>query len=89
MGGYVCVSGVYYPTTILSEWMQLISRVSPATHVLDAVRQALIDGASINDLLPEFWPLLVMALVFIPLGLWGFGRTERYVKRTGKLKRVG
>jgi ABC-2 type transport system permease protein len=82
-------SGVYYPTTILPERMQLISRVSPATCVLDAVRRALIDGASINDLLPDLWPLLVIALVFIPLELWGFGRAERYAKRTGKLKRVG
>jgi hypothetical protein len=27
--------------------------------------------------------------VFIPTGLWAFGRAERYAKRTGKLKRVG
>lgn len=83
------VSGVYYPTTILPGWMQLISRVSPATYVLDAVRRALIDGASINELLPDLWPLLVMAFVLIPPGLWGFGRAEPYAKRTGKLKRVG
>jgi len=30
-----------------------------------------------------------MAVVLIPLGLWVFGRAERYAKRTGKLKRVG
>jgi hypothetical protein len=30
-----------------------------------------------------------MACFFIPVGLWGFGRAERYGKRTGKLKRVG
>jgi ABC-2 type transport system permease protein len=83
------VSGVYYPTDILPGWMQLISRVSPATYVLDAVRRSLIDGASVGQLLPDLWPLLVMAFVFIPLGLWGFGRAERYAKRTGKLKRVG
>jgi ABC-2 type transport system permease protein len=83
------VSGVYYPTDVLPGWMQLISHVSPATYVLDAVRRALIDGASIGQLLPDLWPLLVMAVVFIPLGLWGFGLAERYAKRTGKLKRVG
>ena len=83
------VSGVYYPTTVLPGWMQLISRISPATYVLDAVRKALIDGASINQLLPDLWPLLIMAVVLIPLGLWGFGRAERYAKQTGKLKRVG
>jgi len=83
------VSGVYYPTTVLPGWMQLISRISPATYVLDAVRKALIDGASINQLLSDLWPLLIMAVVLIPLGLWGFGQAERYAKRTGKLKRVG
>jgi ABC-2 type transport system permease protein len=83
------VSGVYYPTDVLPGWMQLISRISPATYVLDAVRKALIEGASLGQLLPDLWPLLVMAFVFIPLGLWGFGRAERYAKRTGKLKRVG
>ena len=37
----------------------------------------------------DLWPLLAMAFVFIPLGMWGFGRAEHYAKRTGKLKRVG
>jgi ABC-2 type transport system permease protein len=34
-------------------------------------------------------PLAVMAVVFIPLGVFVFGWAERYAKRTGKLKRVG
>jgi ABC-2 type transport system permease protein len=83
------ISGVYYPVDILPGWMQLISRVSPATYVLDAVRRSLIDGASVNQLLGDLWPLIAMAFVFIPLGLWGFGQAEHYAKRTGKLKRVG
>jgi ABC-2 type transport system permease protein len=83
------VSGVYYSTDILPGWMQLVSRISPATYVLDAVRKALIEGASVSQLLPNLWPLLVMAVIFIPIGLWGFGQAEHYAKRTGKLKRVG
>jgi ABC-2 type transport system permease protein len=83
------ISGVYYSTEILPGWMQVLSRFSPATYVLDAVRKALIDGAPIDALLPDLWPLLGMAVVFIPAGIWGFGRAERYAKRTGKLKRVG
>ena len=83
------VSGVYYSIDILPAWMQVASRLSPATYVLDAVRRALIDGASVVDLLPNVWPLIVMGVVLIPAGLWAFGRAERYAKRTGKLKRVG
>jgi len=83
------VSGVYYSIEILPPWMQVLSRLSPATYVLDGVRSALIDGTPITELLHDVWPLIVMGLVLIPVGLWAFGRAERYAKRTGKLKRVG
>jgi ABC-2 type transport system permease protein len=83
------VSGVYYSVEVLPEWMQLLSKLSPVTYVLDGVRAGLIDGVPITVLLHDVWPLLVMGAVFIPTGLWAFGRAERYAKRTGKLKRVG
>jgi ABC-2 type transport system permease protein len=83
------VSGVYYSVEVLPEWMQVLSKLSPVTYVLDGVRAGLIDGTPINALLHDVWPLLVMGVVFIPTGLWAFGRAERYAKRTGKLKRVG
>jgi ABC-2 type transport system permease protein len=83
------ISGVYYSVDILPGWMQVLSNFSPATYVLHGVRAGLIDGAGITSLLGDVWPLLLMGIVFIPLGLWAFGRAERYAKRTGKLKRVG
>jgi ABC-2 type transport system permease protein len=83
------ISGVYYSVDILPDWMQLLSRLSPATYVLDGVRHGLIDGAAPGSQLHNVWPLLVMTVVLIPLGVWMFGRAERYAKRTGKLKRVG
>jgi ABC-2 type transport system permease protein len=83
------VSGVYYSIDVLPPWMQVLSRLSPATYVLDGVRRGLIDGASVGTLVHDVWPLLVMGAVLIPFGLWAFGRAELYAKRTGKLKRVG
>ena len=83
------VSGVYYSIEVLPEWMQVLARFSPATYVLEGIRAGLIDGVPISELLHLVWPLLIMAVVFIPLGIWTFGRAERYAKRTGKLKRVG
>jgi ABC-2 type transport system permease protein len=83
------VSGVYYEIEVLPPWMQFISQFSPATYVLDGVRASLIDGVGLDQLLHDVWPLIIMAVVFIPLGLWAFGRAERYAKRTGRLKRVG
>jgi ABC-2 type transport system permease protein len=83
------ISGVYYSVTILPAPMQLVSALSPATYILDGVRQALIDGAPVTTMGGHLLPLAVMAVVFIPLGVFVFGRAERYAKRTGKLKRVG
>jgi len=83
------VSGVYYSVDILPPWMQALSRLSPATYVLEGVRAGLIDGVALSELTYLVWPLIVMGVVLIPFGLWAFGRAERYAKRTGKLKRVG
>ena len=83
------VSGVNYSVEVLPQWMQTLSKFSPATYVLEGVRAGLIEGVPITDLWSDVWPLLIMAVVFIPLGIWIFGRAERYAKKTGKLKRVG
>ena len=70
--------------------MQVLSRLSPATYVLDGVRKGLLDGVPARPTLwSDIWPLVVMGVMLIPLGIWAFGRAERYAKRTGKLKRVG
>jgi ABC-2 type transport system permease protein len=83
------ISGVYYSIDILPGWMQALSRLSPATYVLDGVRKGLIEGTPITALWHDIWPLIVMGVVFIPFGLWAFSKAERYAKRTGRLKRVG
>jgi ABC-2 type transport system permease protein len=83
------ISGVYYPISVLPGWMQVVAHFSPATYVLDAVRAGLIDGAPVSMLVQDIWPLLLMGVVLIPLGIWIFGLAERFAKRTGKLKRVG
>jgi len=83
------VSGVYYSVEILPPWMQVLSRLSPATYVLEGVRSGLIEGTPVDELAHDVWPLIVMGVVLIPFGLWAFGKAERYAKRTGKLKRVG
>jgi ABC-2 type transport system permease protein len=83
------VSGVYYPVDVLPGWMQAIATVSPVTYALEGARQALLEGAGAAELWGSIWPLIIMGVVFVPLGLWVFHVGERYAKRTGKLKRSG
>jgi ABC-2 type transport system permease protein len=88
-GTLLVVSGVYYPVSVLPEWMQWIAKISPATYALDGIRAAILDGATLSTLWSDIWPLLLIGAVSIPLGLWVFQRGEQYAKRHGKLKRSG
>jgi len=83
------VSGVYYPVEVLPEFLQKLSKLSPATYVLDGTRLALLKGYATRELWPFIWPTLIMGLIAIPAGLWIFNQAERYAKRTGKLHRNG
>ena len=83
------VSGVYYPTSVLPDWLQALSVISPATYVIEGMRRALLDGADLGALWPLVWPALLVGVVSIPLGLRLFIYAERFAKRTGRLKRSG
>ncbi len=86
-GMMLVVSGVYYPVSVLPGWMQWISKISPATYALRGNREQILSGAGIAW--SDVWPLLVIGVVSIPLGLVIFRTGERYAKRHGKLKRSG
>ncbi|MCI0646808.1 MAG: ABC transporter permease [Chloroflexi bacterium] len=83
------ISGVYYPVEVLPRALEAMSVISPAWYVLEGVRAALIEGASLAELWPFIWPALALALVTVPAGLWTFAQAERYAKRKGKLARNG
>jgi ABC-2 type transport system permease protein len=88
-GILLVVSGVYYPISVLPEWMQWIAKISPATYALDAARQSILHGKGVGDLWHDIWPLMVIGVVAVPLGLATFRAGERHAKKHGKLKRSG
>src|ERR687894_1252884 len=67
-GLLLVVSGIYYSVSVLPDWMQWLSTVSPATYALRGIRDAILDGAGVTW--ANVWPLLVIGAVSIPLGLW-------------------
>jgi ABC-2 type transport system permease protein len=99
-GLLLLVSGVYYPVEVLPHWIQPLAWLSPATYSLSACRKLVgindpastterLAGASLSEVTGELLILALMGVVLIPLGLWVFGRVERWAKHTGKLKRTG
>jgi len=88
-GMLLVVSGVYYEVDVLPQWMQWLATISPATYALDGIRDAILEGDGVSAMWDEIWPLIIIGVVSIPLGLEIFRRGERYAKRHGKLKRSG
>jgi ABC-2 type transport system permease protein len=88
-GLLLVISGVYYPVSVLPEWMQWLSVVSPATYTLEGARNAVLDNAGVAALWGDIWPLLLIGVIAIPAGLAVFAQGERYAKRHGRLKRSG
>jgi ABC-2 type transport system permease protein len=83
------VSGVYYPISVLPDWMKPLATVSPATYVLQGMRAALLEGTPTLALGPSLLPILILGALTLPIGVAIFGWGERYAKRTGRLKRSG
>ena len=83
------VSGVYYPISVLPDWMEPLATVSPATYVLEGMRAALLAGTPTSALGPSIVPILILGALTLPLGIAVFGWGERFAKRTGRLKRSG
>jgi ABC-2 type transport system permease protein len=86
-GIMLVVSGVYYPVSVMPEWMQWISKISPATYALRGDRASIVTGAGLEW--ADVWPLIVIGALAMPIGLTIFRFGERYAKKHGKLKRSG
>ena len=86
-GLMLVVSGVYYPVSVMPEWMQWISKFSPATYALRGDRASILHGTGLQW--ADVWPLLIIAVLATPIGLAVFRVGERHAKRHGKLKRAG
>ena len=79
------LGGVYYPITVLPEWLQLVAALLPVTYSLRAMRLALVQGHSLKALLPDVAGLLVFSAAIIPLSLMAFRYAVRRAKVNGSL----
>jgi len=79
------LAGVYYPIEVLPVWLRWGARLIPATYALDALRLALLDGASVAAIGPDLLALAGLTLVLLPAGLVAFRLAVRWAKMDGSL----
>ncbi len=79
------VSGMMYPVSVLPDWLQVVARLLPLTWSLEAMRAAVLGGASLGDLWPAIRVLLLFAAVLLPTSFAAFSLALRRTKQTGTL----
>lgn len=79
------LGGVYYPTHVIPSWLQSISSLLPMTYGLRALRQALLEGASLQAVSSDLAVLLVFVAVLLPASWILLQRTLHHARLTGTL----
>lgn len=82
------LSGFYFPVfgnRFLPLALVAVASILPLTYGLEGIRQVLIFGASLQQVLPIIAILLIFSLILIPLSVLLLRRIENYSKRVGRL----
>ena len=66
------VSGIWFSLEGSPRWVQWAAHIFPLTHLLDAARAVMIDGAGITQIAPNLLYLAATALIFLTFGAWSF-----------------
>jgi ABC-2 type transport system permease protein len=79
------LAGVYYPITVLPNWLEPISRFLPLTYALDSMRLAMLKGASLYDVRFDILALLGFTVVLTPVAFLVFRKALKRAKIEGSL----
>jgi ABC-2 type transport system permease protein len=66
------LSGIWFSLEGSPRWIRWVAHVFPLTHVLDAARAVMLDGAGIAQIAPNLAFLTATALLFLGFGAWSF-----------------
>ncbi len=66
------LSGVWFSLEGLHPWLQQLAQLLPLTHVIDAARAIMIDGAGLLDVWVHLVVLVVMSGLFLLAGAYSF-----------------
>jgi ABC-2 type transport system permease protein len=69
------LSGFMFPFAAMPAWARALGEGLPITHFLRVVRETVLKGAGLGDVLPDLWPMAAILTVFAGLSLLRFRRT--------------
>ncbi|MEM7251254.1 MAG: ABC transporter permease [Pseudomonadota bacterium] len=80
------ISGIWYPISVLPEWLQPIAYALPSSHVFEGMRAILIDGEFRGDLMIKAFALNA---IYLGLGVFAFFALFERARREGQLLQTG
>ncbi|MBK1720950.1 ABC transporter permease [Thiocystis violacea] len=66
------LSGVWFSMEGTNALAQTFSRLLPLTHLVEAARKVMIDGAGVLEILPQVGLLLALGVLFLSVATWMF-----------------
>jgi len=66
------LSGIWFSLEGSPRWVQWVAHIFPLTHILDAARAVMLDGASMAQIAPNLAFLALTTLAFLAFGAWSF-----------------
>jgi ABC-2 type transport system permease protein len=79
------LAGVYYPISVLPDWLTPLSKLFPLTYALDAMRLAMLRGYSLSQIRTDVFVMLGFTVIFTPLALFIFQKALNRAKMEGSL----
>ncbi len=84
-GASSLLAGVFYPISVLPDWLTPLSHLIPLTYALDAMRLAMLKGYSLDQVRLDILVLLGFALLLTPISFFVFRRALKRAKKDGSL----
>jgi ABC-2 type transport system permease protein len=69
---FVLLSGLATPIGNMPEIFQLITFINPLRYAIDITRRVYLEGTGLGQLVGDLWPLVVIAVVTLPVAAWMF-----------------
>lgn len=79
------LGGVYFPQTVLPDWLKALSKFVPMTHALEGLRKSLLSGAGFREISPQLGALALFTVVMWPIGVFCFAAALRRAQHDGTL----
>ncbi len=73
---FILMSGLFTPIESMPNWAQKLTYLNPLRYMIEVNRLIILKNSGFKDLLPEFYALFTMALVFNGLAIWNYRKTS-------------